>query len=330
MPTLDIFRESAFDLRSLVAAILKAPYKPGRIGELGLFRETGMPTVTAQIEEKDGQLSLIQTSPRGGANPSTIGSTKRKVRPINAVHLERESTIYADEVQGLRAFGEESVVQTVQALVNERLADLRAMHEVTLERHRASAIQGIVLDADGSPILNLFDTFEVSQQTAQLTIAGANTRSEVVAIQRLIEAELGADPISGYRAFCGDAFFDDLVELSSVKETLKYQEGKVLRDDLRKGFEFGGVTWENYRGSIGGTPFFPSAKAYVYPVTPNLFRTWFAPADFVETVNTMGLPIYAKTVNDADLNRWVKLHSQSNPLTLCVRPREVVEVEFGS
>jgi Phage major capsid protein E len=39
MPALDIFSSSAFTMVALTDAINKMPYVPGRIGQLGLFRE---------------------------------------------------------------------------------------------------------------------------------------------------------------------------------------------------------------------------------------------------------------------------------------------------
>ncbi len=325
MPALDIFRTDAFSVRSLTDAILKAPYKPGRIGALRLFRERGITTTTVMVEEKDGQLTLIANTPRGGP-ASHLGGAKRTARAFVAAHLERESTILADEVQNVRAFGSENVEQAVSALVADRLSELRPMHEVTLEHLRAGAIQGLIVDADGATtIYNLFTEFGVVQQTAELDLSSA-VRSQIVAIQRLIETELGAAPISGYRAFCGDTFFDALVDSSDVKTALQYQESALLRGDLRSGFEYGGVTWENYRGSVSGVSFFAADEAYVFPEGVDIFATYFAPADFVETVNTVGLPIYAKQATDTELQRWVKVHTQSNPLALCLRPRAVVKV----
>jgi hypothetical protein len=333
---LDIFRSDAFSAVSLTDGIIKAHYKPGRLGALGLFRSRGINTTTVVIEEKDGRLSLIQTSPRGGPG-TTIGAQKRTARSFVVPHLERESTILADEVQNVRAFGSEDALQAVQTLVNERLQDLRAMHEVTLEHLRVGAIQGQVLDADGVTVLfDLFTQFEVSQQTKELDLSG-DVRSEVVQAQRLSEYALGGDAVSGYRAFCGDNFFDNLIEAESVKESLKFQESETLRRDLRMGFVYAGVTWENYRGRTGatqedpedeasGTPWIADDEAYLVPEGTNIFATYYAPADFIEAVNTVGLPIYAKTVQDQELNRWVKLHSQSNPLAICLRPRAVIKL----
>lgn len=345
MPLLDVFKSDAFNTVSLTDAVLKVPYKPGRIGTLGLFRERPITTTTVVVEEKNGRLSLIQTSPRGGP-ASSIGSSKRKARPFLVPHLERESTVLADEIQNVRAFGSENEMEAVQAVVTDRLTDLRAMHEVTLEHMRAGAIKGLILDADGSTLFNLFTEFGVSQQTAELDLT-ADVRSQIVVIQRQSEGALGAAPITGFRAFCGDTFFDSLVDSEDVKESLKYQESALLRGDLRSGFEFGGVTWENYRGRLGAdladpddetkdvdgdtvVPFFADGEAYVVPIGPPLFSTYFAPADFNETVNTPGLPIYAKMAIDAEFQRWTKIHTQSNPLALCLRPRAVIKVTLAS
>lgn len=326
MPMLDVFKSDAFSTVSLTDGIIKAPHKPGRIGTLGLFRSRGIPNTTVVIEEKDGRLELISTSPRGGP-ATTVGSKKRTARSFVVPHLEKETTVSADEVQNVRAFGSENAADAVQAIINERLQDMRAMHEVTLEHLRVGAIKGQVLDADGSTVLfNLFTEFGVAQQTHDIDLGTESVRAEAVKIQRLIEAELGAEPVSGYRAFCGDEFFDALIEDASVKEALKYQESRLLRTDLRTGFEFGGIVWENYRGKVGSVDFFPTAKAYVVPEGTGIFQTYFAPADFIETVNTVGLPVYAKMFNDDQLNRWAKVHTQSNPLALCLRPRAVVEV----
>lgn len=328
MPMLDIFNSDAFSVDSLRDAFIKLPFQPSRIGDIGLFRGDSVTTTTVVIEEKDGLLSLIQTSQRGGP-ADTIGDQKRTVRSFVVPHLERESLVLADELQNVRAFGSETDVEVVQNVVNRRLMTLRAMHEVTLEHMRVGAIKGTILDADGSTVLyNLFTEFGVSQQAKDIELSTSTTdvRAAAVAIMRLSEGELGGKAVNGYRAFCGDEFFDELVGHAEVKESLKYQESLLMRVDNRGGFEYGGITWENYRGSVGGVSFFPTAEAYVVPVgTSDVFTTYFAPADFMETVNTLGEPIYAKIFTDPE-DRFAKIHTQSNPLPLCLRPRAVIKV----
>jgi len=337
MPTLDVFNQDAFSLMSLTAAINKAPYKPSRIGQLGLFGEQRISTTQVMVEERDGLLSLIPTTPRGGPADS-IGAMPRTVRSFVVPHLARESTILADEIQNVRAFGSENELQAVQAVVDGRLATLRAMHEVTLEYHRIGAIKGLILDADGvTPIYNLFTEFGVVQQTQDFAFTTDTTdiRALCVAVARLIEAELGAAVYDGIRAFCSPEFFDALIGHPTVIDSFRYQEGQMNRADLRKGFQYGGITFEEYRGTVNGVRFVEANVAYAVPEgvmteKGSLFQTNFAPADFMETVNTLGLPIYAKQAPDpSGLNRFVNVHSQSNPLCLCLRPRAVIQLTMS-
>jgi hypothetical protein len=67
MPALDIFGSSAFTMVALTDAINKMPYVPGRIGQLGLFREQGVSTTSVMIEEREGTVGgetfIVQGEP---------------------------------------------------------------------------------------------------------------------------------------------------------------------------------------------------------------------------------------------------------------------------
>lgn len=324
---LDVFKSDAFSMVTLTESLNKVKFQPGRIGRLGLFRERGITTTTAIIEEKDGQLELIQTSERG-APASPLTRPKRKARSFLVPHLVKEATIIADSLQGVRAFGSENEAEGVQAVVNDRLETLRALHEVTQEFHRLGAIKGVVLDADGTTeIHNLFTEFGVSQNVKDIALSSTTTkvRKGLMEAKRVAKGVLGGIPVNGWYAFCGDSFFDTFVEHDAVKETLKYQESGQLRNDAAEdGFSFAGIRFENYIGSVSGQDFINTDVAYLVPVAP-IFHTNFAPGDFLETVNTVGLPYYAKVKQD-DLDRGVLLHTQSNPLSICTMPGAVIKL----
>ncbi len=66
-------------------------------------------------------------------------------------------------------------------------------------------------------------------------------------------------------------------------------------------------------------------EAHFFPLgTAMTFRTHFAPADFNETANTLGLPLYAKQ-EPRKFGRGTDLHTQSNPLPVCLRPEVLVK-----
>jgi hypothetical protein len=105
----------------------------------------------------------------------------------------------------------------------------------------------------------------------------------------------------------------------------------VLINDMRAGFTFGGVTFEEYRGQAtdanGDDPSLHRAgEAHAFPLgTVDTFSTYFAPADFNETANTLGQPLYAKQ-EPRKFERGTDLHTQSNPLPMCHRPGVLVKL----
>ncbi len=332
MPTMDAFNQNPFSLVSLTNRANNpdvVPFVPGRLGDLGLFTESGVTTLVVAVERREGQLVLLSTKPRGSEANQNVRDP-RNVRNFTVPHIPFEDRITADEVLNIRAFGTENEMQTLLSVVDERMVMMGRKMDATLEWHRVGAIKGQVLDADGSTVIhNLFTEFGISQPTEidfdldNPSPAEGAVRKQCMAVVRGIEDALGAAPYAGIRGFCGSAFFDDLVAHQEVRLAYeRQQDGQFLRDiTARRQVSYGGIMFEEYRGRVGGTDFIGADKVRFVPEgVPGLFVTHFAPADFTETVGTMGLPRYARTAVDQRFGRWVDLHMQTNPLTLCTRP----------
>lgn len=326
---LDVFKSDAFSFISLTDSVNRLPYVPTRLGSLGLFAASGMTTLTAAIEMRDGVLTLVPSAPRGapGVNKTV---NQRNLRDFRAVHLPQIVHVMADEVQGIRAFGSEDVTETVQARIDEKLAVARLDLDVTHEWQRIGCLKGTVLDADGTTVIyNYFTEFGVTQQVIdmELDVDATKMRRKDSAISRAIEAELGGVMNNGYRVFCGSQFFDAFVDHPSVADTYKNTESAgVLREQLRRGFAFGEGIWEEYRGQIGATPFIAATEAYAVPMgVPGLLKSYFAPANYMETVNTVGRPFYAKP-EEMEFGAGLKIQVQSNPLHICTRPRSIIKL----
>ena len=162
MPALDIFSGSAFSMVALTDAINKMPFVPGRIGQLGLFREQGVSTTAVMIEEREGSLTLVETTSRGAPAVQHV-TNKRKARSLTVPHIALEDTILADEVQNVRVFGSENMLEGVQAVVSQRLTEMATKMDATLEHLRVGAIKGQILDADGAAVIyDLFTEFGVT------------------------------------------------------------------------------------------------------------------------------------------------------------------------
>lgn len=326
---LNIFDSNAFSFLSLTDSINNLPFTPGRIGDLGLFSETGITTTDIAIENKDGYLALISPTRRGGPG-ETRPKLLRGARKLNASHFQIDDAITAEEVQNIREFGTPASVRTIETYLAQRLAETTPNFDATLEHQRVGAVKGIILDAAGNTVYNLFTEFGISAPadiTFDLTASG-KPRMAAAAVVRSVAQSLGGVAYSGIYALAGDKFWDALITHPDVEKTYLYQEGQQLRNGIAyQQLTFGGITWENYKGYVptndgtgNVTPFIGTTEARIYPVgVPNFFRTVFAPADYLETVNTIGLPRYAKAI-PSDNNKGVRLELQTNPLSYCTRP----------
>lgn len=328
MPSIDIFNNDAFGVSSLTAAIAEQPYVPGRLGQLGLFNSTGITTTTVQIEKKGNLLTLVPAAERN-APGLVVNQDKRSMIPFNAIHLPETGAVMADMVQNVRSFGSESEIQTVQNIVNDQLSKMRRNLDATIEFQRIGAVKGEIVDADGVTVLvDLFAQFGITQDEIDMEMDTATSmRTKCFEILNAVEDALGAAMWSRVRVICGRSFFETFVEHDSVKGAYeRYQDGEMLRNDPRGGFEFAGITWEQYRGSVGGTAFVANGEAHVIVEgVPDLYITRFAPANYIETVNTLGLPYYAKQ-EVMKMGKGVDLEAQSNPISICTRPQVSIKL----
>lgn len=326
---LDVFKGDGFSLQSLTDIVVKLPYAPTRIGRLGLFVASGITTTSIEVESKAGTLSLVANKDRGVPG-SNIIVPKRELRTFRTMHLPQPVSMMADEVQNIRAFGKESEEELATDRLSEKLAIATGNLDVTAEWHRMGAIKGIVYDSDGTTaITNLFTEFGVAQNTHNLVLSVTTTSiiTECLAIKRKIEAELGGMMYTNIRVLCSSGFFDSFTTHAMVVDAYRlYNQSSMLRSDNRSGFQFAEMTWEEYRGNVSGQEFVEANCAYAIPEgVPGMFVTKYAPANYMDTVNTVGLPRYAAR-ESMDFNKGVNFEVQSNPLHLNLRPRAVVKL----
>lgn len=341
-PILDFFGSDAFSLATLSDQIMKLKFIPGRLGQLGIFSEFGVSTTSVDIEEKGQILDLVAPSPRGGPG-TTLDKARRTLRALKVPHFELNGGITAEEVQNVRAFGNTTVLETVMNKVNEHLTALSSSIDITQEYARVGAVKGIVTYKDGTT-LDLFSEFGVSAPAEiAFDLSNANPASGALRkvcqqLLRDIAYALDGVPYTGVRAMCGDSFFDALIAHPEVVKTyLNWGAAADLREGyissgnkIFGSFEYAGITWENYRGSYGGNPFFPTDKVhFVIEGVPGLYRTAYAPADYIETVNTQGQARYARMRPTENMKGYY-IDVQSNFLCYMTRPNACFKGKIGA
>ena len=335
---LNPFTADAFNMVSLTKAINILPNNYGRIREMGLFTGRGVRTRSIIVEEMNGVLNLLPTLPPG--SPGTVGShAKRTVRSFTIPHIPHDDSILPEAYQGIRTFGQENELVAVSQIVNDRLQVMRNKHAITLEHLRMGALKGTILDADASTIYNLYTEFGITQKTIDFVLGTDATLVPKLCrdVTRHIEDNLKGEVMSGVRCLVDSSFFDKLIAHPEVEKAyINYaMAATILGTDIRKGFTFQGITFEEYRGTAtdaAGTArkFITADYGIAFPEgTMNTFETLYAPADFMETANTMGMELYAKQ-EPRKFERGIDLHTQSNPLPMCYRPGVLVTVHTSN
>lgn len=327
------FDNPGFSMASLTAALNLIPNRYGRLEQLSIFPPKPVRTRQIIVEEYAGRLNLLPTKPPG--TPGTVGERgKRTLRSFVIPHIPHDDVVLPEEVQGIRAFGSETELEAVAGVMARHLETMRNKHAITLEHLRMGALKGQILDADGSVIYDLVSEFGLTPQAVafELATASTNVKAKCYEVSRLIEDGLKGEFMTGIHVLCSPEFFTALTGHAKVEKAFEnWQQGAILINDVRAGFSFAGLTFEEYRGQAtdpaGNTRrFIAAGEAHAFPVgTVDTFGTYFAPADFNETVNTLGQPLYAKQ-EPRKFDRGTDLHTQSNPLPMCHRPGVLVKL----
>ncbi len=341
---LDIFNQDAFSASSLTGTITLVPNTYGRINQLGLFRPEPLATTTVTVIIEDGVLNLLPTRPRGG--PASLG-TRGKQRPKAFVvpHIPHDDAVLATDVQNMLALSPQGSagLETVLGFLNRKIITMRGKHSITLENLRMGALKGVVRDYDGSVIVNYFTEFGITEQVVDFVLGTASTDvlGKCQDVTGYMEDNLLGETMTGVHALCSPEWFRKFTTHASVKEAFKYYQSgpQILREDVRKGFTFGGITFEEYRGSASylqedGTRstaqrFIPAGDVRFFPLgTTDTFVNYWAPPDFWDAVNQApdigNAEVFVAPLEPMKFRKGMEVHTESNPLPLVKRPALLV------
>lgn len=323
--------DTGFKNHELTAAITLSPYLPGRIGRMGLFQEEGVARTHVDIEYAQEILSLIQTQERGSRKGALVPDGKRTMYSFRIPHLPQEAVIRPDDLPDVRAFGTKDGYVSMKQVVKNKLKAMRQNFEATFEFHRMGAINGVIMNPDGTEIHNLFDIYDITQKEMAVDFSGTDSnaiKKIATEIVPYLQDKLGSTPYGSIVVLCGDEFFRNLILLEEVKDAYnRPKDGQFLRDNqMRDGFEYAGIWWENYRGKVGSVEFLASDEARVIPTgVPGLFIRRNGPDDTMDGVGQLGRSIVV-TQERMPHGGGIELRGQANPLFLCTRPSALIKL----
>lgn len=335
MVALNIFRNDAFSAMEMTSAFERLPYLPNALDSLDIFTPNPIRTTALGVEERDGVLGIIATTERGAPIADERQTERRKIKYFETSRITQASTIWASELQSIRAFGTETEFMQVQTEVARRVAGptgLLSNVRYTFENMRLAAIKGILVDKDGSTLYNWYDEFQIAVPAVtffDLASQTANSlRPKINDLTRsMYRSAKGAMP-PGTRivGLCGDGFWDKLTNHVDVIRTfLNWTAAAELRGSQGGAFgtfNFAEIEWVNYRGSDDNSTIkIASEEVQFFPASaPGIFEQTMAPAETFDFVNTPGKEFYLIPVFDRDRNMWWRVEVYAYPLFICKRP----------
>lgn len=319
---MDIYRDY-FTRENLVRALEKAPYTPGRLGQLGIFETVPLTSTTLAIEIGATDSGKVLTAVSRGAPRQRENLDKRSVVTFQTQTFGDQADVYADEVLNARAAGTGGAAEIVQDRVNRSVAKLRRTMDLTHESLRMAALV--------SPATTEFGA-AASEVTIAMQTDATKVRSEIFnKIVKPMESALDGLAYNGVHVFCSDGYWDDLIENKAIRDTfLNWTAAAELRGDTRMGFAFGGVYWERYRGT--STVKITDDKAIAIPLgVSGMFYQAFAPNDTLESVSALGQPYYlgSKALVDSQGTKGFEVSIQSHAKMVCGRPGAVQLIKLS-
>lgn len=340
---LDFIRDPRFAIAPMSEAIMNTPNEYGLLSGLGLFLSKGIAETTVKVDIKNKQLNIIPTSPRGAPAPKDT-SDSRSMKVLPTFRHALGASLLADEFQNVRKFGSEGdgAHEVFEERLMEKFEDLAQKHRQTQEYLRWGALKGNVYDADGSTVLyNVYDEMGETQKTVDFHLGQAGDPMQVGTDELLDHIELNAngEVVSGILKICSPGYFTKLMANADFRAAYSQYSNlpgqpNPLRENLRDGFwhkgiwyvrHLGQATFNNADGTKTISKFIPNNEAIAIPLgTRDCFRSYWAPADYIETVNTIGQEMYAK-LKVMDFDRGIEIETQSQCLHLNLKPRLTVK-----
>jgi len=329
------FASGGYSLAEMTRAINILPNIYTRLGQMGLFRFQGITQRSVIMEQREGILSLLPSAELGA--PATVGSREaRSMRSFAIPWIPHDDVILPQDIQGVPALGSGDTADPLVALMMRKLTLMRNKHAQTREYMEINALRGIAKDGAGTTLYNYFTEFGITQTSIDFVLGTAGTKVQQKSRDaiRAIEVALKGETMSNVHALVSPEFFDKLIGHSSAQTAYQYYSangGNPLREDVRRNFNAFGIMFEEYNASVtlaGGTVerLIPAGEGIAFPMgTIDTFTTYGAPANMIQTANTIGLELYARQL-PRERDDGIDLLTEASILPVNKRPALAVRL----
>lgn len=348
-------------LVDLTETINVIPNSWGLFNQLGIFDTERKSLKTVQVPRTTWDEGLIPDRNWDERNSANRGPTRSYLTaPIP--HFPLDDYITPNDIDGKVAFTEiyaGTQIETVAATRARKMMGIRMNHALTLEAARAQLITtGTVYAPSGTlrqsygATINWYQEFGVTRTELTMPLAD-DTANVLASIEPILAAAqdglMSGAIIERMVAVASPTFFNALISHPAVVDSYKYfaqtQGQSILNGRLTanvygldaryRTFEYGGILWIEYRGSYvdrntGVTvPYIPVGDAYVFPQVASdaMFKTYFAPANRFDTINTVAQEAYFFEYMGEKQDK-IEIMTESNFMNAILRPQALIRVSI--
>lgn len=335
----DIFNQNGWGAIEFQQQIVeRVDFKPQLLGQLSIFDPIYSRSRSIGVASRDKTLALIPTS-ADGAPPEELNVQGADLRMFRSVRLAKGSTINAAELAGVLALPFDMQTKDVTQEVTDRTGNILGDLELTWEHMRLGAIQGKVLDANGTTVLvNWFDEWGIAEPAEvnfALSTEATDVRKKCRDIKRaMMKAAKGVwTPATRVYCLCGDTFFDALLNHPQIKETKLGTDRAATIENVEgySSIDIEGITFINYQGTDNGSTIaIDTNKARFFPVgARGAFQVAWSPAnEFKPYLNQRGQEYYGLMLEDTSGRQaWDRVEIYSYPLYICTRPEMLLSAK---
>lgn len=324
-------RHPDFSVRNLTEAINIIERKPNIIDGLGLFKKEFKNTTFVEVERSARGVGLVESVKRG--TPGNPVSTKREPpQTFYMMHLPYDDFVLADDVQNVREFGSVEGREQIANIVNNKLLQAREDFDYTREHAMFGALKGKVLNKDGTTILaDYYTAFGETRKEHEWALS--NDKTDVSGliddVKLKYTSQMHGESSNGFICLISPKFMQELKTHKSIKEIyVRHQTGDIYRNSETVEFIHNGVRFIVYAEQFESGLKLADDEGIILPTgTRNVFKECFAPANRLNTVNQIAKPYYSDSYPLQDGTGY-KLHAQSNPLPLVLRPDLVQTIKL--
>lgn len=339
--------------------INKAPSSYGQVSALNLFTFKGIVGTRFGIEEMDEDQcnGIVPTAPFCCDYDNAANTTPgRKWRMIEVPHTPLFDTVRACDIAGERAYGltgtDFEYLQVVEE-VARRQRQMRQKLDLTMEYRQLGALKGVIYDANGKVILDLFRHFGVNQKVFKFEFADPNfdVLEQLRKIGRYLKRTALNVNFSQVMFFVDDIFFDALVKHQSVAEIWKHccelgqrvmVDASVSTSGDMPAFSWGGMTFVEYYNQGCTSPdmtdpdqarapisFLDAGTGIGFPRNvggQSMYEMVAAPRMNIDEVNRRADKLFYANIRVNEKRDALKLDLETNSLPIVKQPALLVKV----